>query len=1109
MAGPAVSSGSVPQQAVSWNFLAYLMTFCVLVVQQMGLLYYLANYSLALLAIGAFDVFVLLSFLSNSSADLAALKGATCWVLYDWALTVKIVIFFFVVFGSDRLVQGFIFDGPHGTIVEVSLLVVLACVVYALLGFRAMEQLVGGVSQISTEAMLLTDCITHVVLDFIDLTAAFFTYSACPLAISQQTSWLRLVVGIVISLAFFLHAYSFPSVGARSPLLERQEERFHKDTGDIFMSRKHAALLGVCIIDLPLAAVRLFTWAYYPTYEGFSPFLLKNICFIPLQCSRIRHASLAAHLKAKRQHKLQLHSLLAAREATTTSATTSAVKLQQQQLQKSVAAMDTREGVAAPSAGLGNARALGERGAEMDKDRGDAAAGAQGGPVVGQTGRDAGAEAGGNAGGKKGRARKHDEAARQSWCSGFLQTLCCCRPCGTGGQKGRNLLDEIDLDDDSAMTEEDRMLARLAELCRTASGKTRKLPVKGFTFKRVIQKLYFSYKVGGRRGVASLLDNALKVTFWKELRIAIPFVATWICQIAIVACLFFFYNDSPVFPIQMFSLKSMREQPWPWSDIPVELQVCFIITCGHFLMLVSCWFLSAPLLDVLFVSFFGSLKLLSFFLMVLTFRDFGVFNSIFNLHLYVMDFGKYAIFIFTLVPMIGVLYTLYPVLCVMLGRQYITYIVPPPRIGKFRRVQTVLDAARHGGEADFAQLETHPRGDEAGVVATVCLMVFLNCSHMLAPISMNQLLVGPNMIKAVRLNDGLLRVHWRQLLITVLLRAWCFVLYLTFPNSITYSKDPDAIESVLEHYTSPGGAWYERFSFASVVFLAHIVLMFFYMVFSQICRLLALRRFENKAMFKDLALLWLQRKAERDSTRSSDRSRVHSAAVSFVSARRNSRSSIDCGKIFCPLFPHLPRRLFAWILLKSSPCFGGIQEKCEGFFFSFAPAFAVKRLRLSLVFRDPRRFRSRRLLSSLGFSCCPSVCARCLSPCPLSLLCVAGLSFLCFSSRWHHLSLQTHPLNRLPRLLRVATYLPSCRVTLSISVHSSRSLCLPVVVPSVSVLSPSTSCSVSGFWSSLSSPSFCFSAPGGGSLCRCLNRKVVCLRGSPKDPFLVQGKTTR
>ncbi|PFH36244.1 hypothetical protein BESB_044360 [Besnoitia besnoiti] len=792
MGNPAGASG-VPQQAISWNFLAYLLTLLFLIVQQAGLLYYMANYALPLLALGVFDVFVLLSFLSNSSADLAALKGATCWVLYDWSLTIKIVVFYFVIFGNDRVIQGFLFTGPHGGVVEVSLFVVSAGVVYALLGFRAMEQLVGGVSTISTEAMLLTDCITHVVLDFIDLTAAFFTYSACPVAIGQETSWLRLVVGIVVSLAFFLHAYSFPSVGTRSPLLQRQEEGFHRDTGDIFMSRKHAALLGICVVDVPLAAVRLFTWAYYPTYEGFSPFLFKNICFIPLQCNRIRHASLAAHLKAKRQHKLQLHSRLAAQEATTTSATTSAVKQQQQQLQKSVAALELKNGFAPAGCGV-SARDL-ERPSGEKADRGDSGA-----APAGLDGIPADAAVLHAAAGRKGRSRgRKDENGRPESC---LQRLWWGVVGGSKllpGQKAgaAGLLDEIDLDDDSNHTDTERTLARLSELCRAASGKTRRLPVRGFKLKRVIQKIFFAYKVGGRHGMAVLLDNALKVTFWKELRIAIPFIATWICEIAIVACLFFFYNESRIFPIQMFSLKSMAESRWAWSQIPVGMKVCFIITCGHFLMLLSCWFLSAPVLDVLFVSFFGSLKLLSFFLMVLTFRDFGVFNSIFELQHYVADIGKYALFIFALFPMIGVLYTLYPVLCVMLGRQYITYIVPPPRAGKFRRGQTVLDAGGPGGEADFAQLETQPRGDEAGVVATVSLMIFLNCCHMLAPISLNQLLIGPNMIKVVRLNDGLLRVHWRQLLMTTALRLWCFTLYLTFPNSITYNKEPGAMDDVL------------------------------------------------------------------------------------------------------------------------------------------------------------------------------------------------------------------------------------------------------------------------------------------------------------------------
>lgn len=61
------------------------------------------------------------------------------------------------------------------------------------------------------------------------------------------------------------------------------------------------------------------------------------------------------------------------------------------------------------------------------------------------------------------------------------------------------------------------------------------------------------------------------------------------------------------------------------------------------------------------------------------------------------------------------------------------------------------------------------------------------------------------LLSLFRLNDGLLRVHWRQVLVTVLLRAWCFILYLTFPNSVAYKKDPALIQAVLDvsHPTKP------------------------------------------------------------------------------------------------------------------------------------------------------------------------------------------------------------------------------------------------------------------------------------------------------------------
>ncbi|PHJ15484.1 transmembrane, partial [Cystoisospora suis] len=127
-------------------------------------------------------------------------------------------------------------------------------------------------------------------------------------------------------------------------------------------------------------------------------------------------------------------------------------------------------------------------------------------------------------------------------------------------------------------------------------------------------------------------------------------MATWICQIAIIACLFFFFDNQRYFPIQMFSLNSMSQRLWVWHEIPVDIRVCLIIISGHFLMMNACWVLSAPVLDVFSISFFGSLKLFSFFLMILTFRDFRTFHSIFNLHHIIPDVEKYAIFLFALIP---------------------------------------------------------------------------------------------------------------------------------------------------------------------------------------------------------------------------------------------------------------------------------------------------------------------------------------------------------------------------------------------------------------------------------------------------------------------------
>lgn len=253
------------QQAISWNRFALLSTLLLYILQQVGLLYYIGLYSLSLLFLAAVDAVIALMLVLNGSKEYAAMEGGAVWVVYAWSLSVKYLIFFFVVYSTGGPHYGVVFHGPVGGVLEVGLLFSVGAAVYALLAFRASECLYGGISHFSAESMLHTDLVTHVSMDLLDGVAAFHTFSLVPTSISTNNGWLHLLAGIFVSLAIFLHGYSFPSVGSQSVVSARDSGR---DSGDIKTVRKHAALVGICLVDLPLLAIRLFTWAYYPSYQG-------------------------------------------------------------------------------------------------------------------------------------------------------------------------------------------------------------------------------------------------------------------------------------------------------------------------------------------------------------------------------------------------------------------------------------------------------------------------------------------------------------------------------------------------------------------------------------------------------------------------------------------------------------------------------------------------------------------------------------------------------------------------------------------------------------------------------------------------------------------------
>ena len=264
------------QQAISWNRFSLLCTSALYLLQQIGLLYHIGVYSLSLLFLAASDALIFLLLLLSSSSEYAATEGGTCWVVYAWSLSVKYLVFFFIVYSNGGPHYGVVFEGPSGGVVEVGLLLSLGAGIYALLAFRASEPLFGGISHFSLDAMLHTDAVTHVVIDIIDGVAAFHSFAILPSAMQQQNSWLHILAGIIVPLSVFLHGYSFPSAGGGPQGAQGYRrgpgggspQGASRDVGDMQTMRKHAAIVGIFFVDLPLLGLRLFTWTYYPTFEG-------------------------------------------------------------------------------------------------------------------------------------------------------------------------------------------------------------------------------------------------------------------------------------------------------------------------------------------------------------------------------------------------------------------------------------------------------------------------------------------------------------------------------------------------------------------------------------------------------------------------------------------------------------------------------------------------------------------------------------------------------------------------------------------------------------------------------------------------------------------------
>ncbi|CEM31522.1 unnamed protein product [Vitrella brassicaformis CCMP3155] len=286
--------------------LAYVLTvlcYC----GQTGVLdfYLVTNWAELSLLFVLLDAPLLLKFLLNWDLSKAAEKGAVIWIFYSWMFSVKLILLYFKV--NEKLDETN-FWGPN--ILYAVLL--LTPVIYVLMMLRSIKQLFGSMSKvISISTMMHADMMFHVVLDLVDIAAAFQYSLLLPEQVDSKVPWMRNTIGAFIFLGVFFHSYSFSGQGkGTGPLGGKMEategpEAARGDTelpyGDVILKRKHSAIVSIFFVDIPLFFARAWLWFDFYDIVEFSPFMVKNGVFVLLQAFRLWQVNIAVKQQAHRE----------------------------------------------------------------------------------------------------------------------------------------------------------------------------------------------------------------------------------------------------------------------------------------------------------------------------------------------------------------------------------------------------------------------------------------------------------------------------------------------------------------------------------------------------------------------------------------------------------------------------------------------------------------------------------------------------------------------------------------------------------------------------------------------------------------------------------------
>ncbi|CBZ51312.1 conserved hypothetical protein [Neospora caninum Liverpool] len=335
----------------------------------------------------------------------------------------------------------------------------------------------------------------------------------------------------------------------------------------------------------------------------------------------------------------------------------------------------------------------------------------------------------------------------------------------------------------------------------------RGIPVPSIGFWASLYRFFLILFVGGRQGLKTVLDDVFQLTWCQHLRMLIApvgFHAMQGCLLAMIAL------SVPVSWKQLPGIAAWADffPVVSWENLSTVDQTAVVIIVVSFALELVAFAFTAPSLDTLFVSIGTVCRLLSDYLVVRSIaisfaQQLPATPEAENGSRYV---GLVVCSLFIICPVYHLLMLIVPVFYALCGK----------------RLMSCRREKKKGYEPVASGEEWKTSVGRREVYSVSSALNFIVCRQFLAPISYNALLVGPDVMKGIRLLDNMVHAQFCDILITVCVQFYALSMHMS---------------------------WYDL-----GIFLAHDVFLAIYALVGQTVRILAQRRFELKILLEELVL---------------------------------------------------------------------------------------------------------------------------------------------------------------------------------------------------------------------------------------------------------------